>query len=374
MALIDIDFGFEALVLLVFVVGLLVQLFFFLYFFIRLTVYKPDVMDDSNVPVSVVISARNEERNLLSNLPKIFEQDYPEFEVVVVNDRSYDETEDVLRGFQQKYSNLHVINIAESANYNHGKKLAITLGIKGARFDHLLFTDADCHPVSDQWIKKMSTSFKKKSLILGFSPYERKRGLLNKLIRFDTVQIGVQYLSFALAGMPYMGVGRNMSYKKDLFFSVGGFKSHYHIASGDDDLFVNEVGRKATVNVVVDPEAQMVSIPETSFTDWYNQKRRHFTTAKYYRKVHKLFLGLIPSSLLLMLISFFMLIFTRFWMIAAIGMGIRLLVQLLILKKPMKAMGGGDLLMFTPIIEIVFLILNPIIYFSNFILKPTRWH
>jgi len=374
MALSDIDFGFETLVLLVFAVGLLVQLFIFFYFFIRLTFYKSVVMDDTIVPVSVVISARNEERNLLTNLPKIFEQDYPEFEVVVVNDRSWDETEHVLRGFQQKYSNLHVINIAESANYNHGKKLAITLGIKGARFDHLLFTDADCHPVSDQWIKKMSTSFKKKSLVLGFSPYERKRGLLNKLIRFDTVQIGVQYLSFALAGMPYMGVGRNMSYKKELFFSVGGFKSHYHIASGDDDLFVNEVGRKDTINVVVDPEAQMISLPETSFTDWYNQKRRHFTTAKYYRGMHKFFLGLIPFSLLVMLISFFMLIFTRFWMIAAIGMGIRLLVQLLILKKPMKAMGGGDLLLFTPIIEIVFLILNPVIYFSNFILKPTRWH
>ena len=368
------EFGFEALVLLVFAVAVVMQLFFFLYFFIRLAVYKPTSQNVEETPVSVIIAARNEERNLLINLPKIFEQDYPDFEVVVVNDRSWDETADVLRGFQKKYSNLHVINIAESTHYNHGKKLAITLGIKGAKFDHLLFTDADCHPASDQWIRKMSSCLKSKSLILGFSPYERKKGLLNKIIRFDAVQIGVQYLSFALAGMPYMGVGRNMSYEKDLFFSVSGFKSHYHIKSGDDDLFVNEVSKKANVNVVVDPAAQMISIPETNFSNWYNQKRRHFTTAKHYRNLHKIFLSLLSVSLLFMIVSFFILIFTRFWMFAAIGMGVRLLVQLLVLRKPMKTMGGGDLLIFTPIIELVILFLNPVIYFSNFILKPSKWH
>lgn len=369
-----LEIGVEVLLLLVFMVALGIQLFFFLFFYIRLAFYKQPDTTNHNLPVSVIISARNEEKNLIVNLPKIFEQDYPQFEVVVVNDRSWDETANILDAFQQKYDNLHVVNIAESANYAHSKKFAVTLGIKGAKYENLLFTDADCHPVSDKWIKNMSRSFMQKSLILGYSPYQKKKGLLNKLIRFDTVQIGIQYLSFALAGIPYMGVGRNMSYNKALFFSVGGFKSHYHVASGDDDLFVNEVGRKTTVNVVFEPDAQMISSPEANYSDWCNQKRRHFTTAKYYRGKHKLLLSLFPGSFLLLVVAFGALLFTQFWLIAIIGVSLRVLVQLLTLNKPMRILGGSDLIIFAPLIELIFLIINPVIYISNFIIKPTKWH
>jgi len=373
MTLFGIKLTFELVVLAIFALTLLIQLFYFLFFFIRLTFFKNKTNETSYPPVTVVIAARNEESNLVLNLPKIFEQDYPEFQVVVVNDRSWDETGDVLRAFQSRYDNLHVVNIQDSENYAHGKKLAVTLGIKGAKHENLLFTDADCCPASDQWIKKMAISFQKKSLILGYSPYRKQKGILNKLIRFDAVNIGVQYLSFALAGIPYMGVGRNMSYRKDLFFSVGGFRSHYHVASGDDDLFVNEVGKNSEVNVMFEPESQMVSKPEESFAKWLTQKRRHFTTAKHYKGSHKIFLSLYPGSLLLFVLTLAMLLFTKLWLIALIGFGFRVLIQLLILNKPMRVLGGKDLVFLTPFIELVFLILNPIIYFSNFIIKPTRW-
>ncbi|MBL4704052.1 MAG: glycosyltransferase, partial [Flavobacteriales bacterium] len=277
MTLFNVELTFEVVLMGVFVLTLLVQLFYFLFFFVRLTFFKSKEGEVTFPPVTVIIAARNEERNLVANLPEIFKQDYPEFQVVVVNDRSWDETGDVLRAFQLKYDNLHVVNIREMENYSHGKKLAVTLGIKGAKYENLLFTDADCRPASDQWIKKMVASSngyqrQKESLILGYSPYKKKKGMLNKLIRFDTVNIGVQYLSFALAGIPYMGVGRNMSYRKELFFSVGGFKSHYHLASGDDDLFVNEVSKKSDVDIVFEPDAQMVSTPEENFTKWWSQK------------------------------------------------------------------------------------------------------
>lgn len=368
------EITFELVVLAVLGIALLVQLFYYLYFFLRLTLFKQKEIETNLPPVSVVICARNEEKNILENLPKIFDQDYPEYQVVVVNDRSWDETGDVLRAFQKRYDNLHVVSVPENDHYKFGKKLAVTLGIKGAKHEHLLFTDADCEPVSKQWIRKMVSSFQSKSLILGYSPYKKKKGFLNKLIRFDTVQIGVQYLSFALAGLPYMGVGRNMSYKKELFWSVSGFKSHYHIPSGDDDLFVNEVGAKKGVNIVVDPEAQMVSQPKETYADWWRQKRRHFTTAKHYKFHHKLFLGLYPASIMLFILSFIVLLFTSFWKIALIAFAFRMLVQLLILNKPMKLLGGKDLLFLTPFIEVFMLLVNPLIYFSNFVVKPTRWN
>lgn len=365
--------GIEHLVFGVFVLMLVIQLFYFLFFFIRLTFFKQKTENERLPPVSVIVCARNEEKNLMDNLPRLFEQDYPDYEVVVVNDRSWDETKDVLHAFQQKYNNLHVINIPDSELNNLGKKLAITLGVKGASNEYLLLTDADCVPSSDQWIRTMAGSFTRKSLVLGYSPYQKQKGLLNKIIRFDTVQIGVQYLSFALAGLPYMGVGRNMSYRKELFFSVGGFKSHYHIASGDDDLFVNQVAKESAVDIVIDPKAQMVSTPKETFSEWWIQKRRHFTTSTHYRWVHKLFLGLFPLSLLFFLATFVGLLFTPLWPLACAGYGVRLLVQLLVLRKPMRVLGGKDLYLLTPIIEPLMLLLNPAIYFSNLVVKPTRW-
>lgn len=364
---------FELIVLGILALMLVVQLFYFLYFFLRLSLFKSKSDNEKLPPVSVIICARNEEKNLIKNLPKIFEQDYPEFQVVVVNDRSWDETQDVLGAYQKKYDNLHVINIPDNNSHRAGKKLAVTLGVKGAKYEHLLFTDADCVPNSSNWISKMATSFQSKSMVLGYSPYEKKKGFLNKLIRFDTVQIGVQYLSFALAGLPYMGVGRNMSYKKELFWSVSGFKSHYHIPSGDDDLFVNQVGKKSTVEIVFEPESQMTSAPKESYADWWHQKRRHLTTAKHYKFSHKFFLGLFPMSILLFMASFVILLLTQYWMFALIGFGTRLLIQLLVLSKPMKLLGGKDLLFLTPFIELLFLFLNPVIYFSNIVVKPTRW-
>ena len=256
-----------------------IQLIYYLIVFSRLAFYrgiKNGKSEENIAPISVIICAKNERDNLLQFLPDFLNQDYPNFEVIVVNDHSVDDTEDVLKAFTMQFQNLKIVTVPDNDRFYGSKKFALTLGIKAAQFDHVLLTDADCKPASNTWITLMSAYAQKKQIILGFGAYEKQKGLLNKLIRFDTFFTAVQYLSFSLCKMPYMGVGRNLAYHKELFFKNKGFSSHQHILSGDDDLFINEVANKTNTQIVVDSAAHTISVPKQSFKLWIRQKRRHY--------------------------------------------------------------------------------------------------
>ena len=343
------------------------QLVYFLVFFIRITFKQKPVAIEKLKPVSIIIAARNEDQNLLEFLPKIFEQDYPKFELIVVNDRSWDKSIDILQAFAIKHNNLHIVEVPDLEKDGFAKKFALTLGIKAAKHELMLFIDADCYPNSKNWLKEMASRHTgSKNLILGASPYAREKGVLNKIIRFDAGQIAIQYLSLAKSGIPYMGVGRNLSYTQELYDSVRGFKSHYYIPSGDDDLFVNEAGTKRNTAVVFSKEAITVSIPKKNFTDWWYQKKRHLTTGKHYKTYHKILLTLYPVSLVIMYILLPLLLVMHNWWYIALGIvGFRVLLQMIIFSRPFRIMGSGDLILLAPFFEVVMLIINPILLFSN---------
>ncbi|MFW6370156.1 MAG: glycosyltransferase [Bacteroidota bacterium] len=217
-------------VFVVFCMATLVQLFYIFRYYLLIPGYSSEFVMGKSHPVSVIICAKNEVKNLQNNLPAILEQKYKDFEVIVVDDGSEDNTLEVLHGFKQKYKHLKFTSIAENNRFTHGKKLAITVGIKAAKNEWLLFTDADCAPASEYWISGMQQAFTDEAeIVLGYGGYRREKGLLNLIIRFDTMVIAINYLSAALARMPYMGVGRNMAYRKQLFFKNKGFANHYHL-------------------------------------------------------------------------------------------------------------------------------------------------
>nr|MBC7614280.1 glycosyltransferase [Pseudopedobacter sp.] len=314
-----------------------------------LSTYKPIEEDNDGIkiPVSVIICARNESKNLQKNLPHILNQDYPDFEVVVVNDCSIDNSEDILRTFQDSYSNLKVVKIEEHPRYKTAKKFAVTLGIKATSNEHLIFTDADCIPNSNQWISLITRHFQspEKEIVLGFSPYDRYKGFLNKLIRYETFQTALNYFSFALIGMPYMGVGRNLSYKKSLFFKGKGFASHMHIPSGDDDLFVNQNATLENVSIEFTLDAQVLSEPERTWKAYWNQKKRHLGAGKVYKKQHQLNLGLQAASA----ICFYFLFITGLILhieplLLSVFFFLRLVLQVYVFYKPMKKLVSDDLL------------------------------
>ncbi len=370
--------GWAEWIALALLLSLLIQVFYYAFFFARLAFYRPkEIKQEFFPPVSVIICARSESARLIEYLPFIFEQDYPSFEVIVVNDRSWDDSKDILRAFEVRYPNLlRVIHIEESTHPHHGKKMALTIGIKGARHEVLLLTDADCKPQSNQWIKEMVSAYGAQTeIVLGYSPYKRQKGLLNKLIRFDTFQSGLNYLSFALAGVPYMGVGRNLSYQKSLFFRQSGFKTHYHIASGDDDLLINAAAHSRNTAVCIEEKARVTSLPKTTWEEWYRQKKRHFTTAPHYRFAHKLLLGLFPFSFWLMVLSSIVLGLIHSYLFIILGTWLlRILLQIVIFSRVMRKLGDRDLLWAAPFWELCLQLIHPAIYFSNRVVKANRWN
>ena len=248
-------------------------------------------------PVSVIICARNEGENLHRFLPLVLEQNYADYEVIIVNDGSSDNTENVIKDLQKVYHNLYVTNIPQETRIISHKKLAITLGVKAAKNEILLFTDADCRPLTPDWITTMVRNFDGQTeFVLGHGNYYREKGFVSSLISYDTLTIAMQYMGFALLGYPYMGVGRNMAYRRSTFFRLKGFAGFLHIPSGDDDLLVNAFGKKHNTRIEPSLEAETLSLPKTTFKDWYYQKLRHLSTVDIYKSNSKMWIGLEPLS------------------------------------------------------------------------------
>lgn len=328
-------------------------------------------------PVSVVICARNEEKNLMEHIPAIMDQDHPNFEVVVVNDSSWDDTEEILKALQLRFPKLRIVNLDEEKQNMQGKKFALTLGIKAAKHDVILLTDADCLPVSSSWIREMTGQMtERKQIVLGVSPYRRHPGWLNKIIRYDTLLIATHYLGFANAGRPYMGVGRNLAYHKDIFFKVGGFKNHYSISSGDDDLFVNQVANASNTIVKSNLDAQTSSEPKKTWKDWFAQKRRHFTTIPHYKAGHRRMLALWPLSFTLMMVGFCGAMIFQTWMLLVSGLVfLRYVIQMSILHRVSGKLAlSRDIVWLALPLEFHLLALNLGLYVTNLMRKPQKWN
>lgn len=353
----------------------LIHLYYVLGVHLKLVRYHIDELPAANhEPISVIICARNEAENLEKYLPSIFAQNYPTFEVVVVNDRSWDNTADLLESLEKKYPNLKVVKVADGDKFIAGKKFAVTMGIKAASYDWLVFTDADCQPAAANWLKGMQKPTNEVTeIVLGYSPYFKRKSLLNVLIRFETFFTAVNYLSFALKGMPYMGVGRNMAYQKSLFFRSKGFAAHMHIPSGDDDLFVNANATPQNTTIQIHQQTHVWSQPKTSFLAYLRQKKRHIGAGSFYKTKHKFIL----SAQIAVQFCFYALViilacFPHTHFIAVGIFLLSLIVRCFVYPKLLKRLNYGELSWWFPILDIilvVFLVFNAIL--SIFVKKVT---
>jgi glycosyltransferase involved in cell wall biosynthesis len=323
-----------------------IQLFYYLFFFLRLTFYKAaDKTTSQTHPVSVIICARDEAANLTKNLPGSLVQQYATtHEVIVVDDNSFDDSKYLLEELQKKFKQLHVVELKQEAKLITGKKFPLSIGIKSAKYEMVLLTDADCVPASETWIEKMQETYAEGTeIVLGYGAYYKKKGLLNKLVRWETFHTALQYFTYALAGLPYMGVGRNLSYKKTVFFRHKGFASHNNIPSGDDDLFINTAATKKNTKINIDKAAFTLSDPVRTWQQWIKQKTRHYTTGKYYKPLHKFLLGLYSFTHFLFFPSLIISCLFFNWQWALPLFGIRLLTQALVLYPAMKKLDEKDL-------------------------------
>ncbi|MFD1552426.1 hypothetical protein DNU06_10655 [Putridiphycobacter roseus] len=370
------EFDFIGILLLAFCLSVGLQILFLLLFNLRLLFHK-NKTDSSTFlpPISVIICARNEEDNLYKYLPFILQQNYPDFEVIVVNDQSVDDSGHIIKAYQKDFPNLRLIALEKNKHRKFGKKIPLTVGIKGAKHDFILLTDADCKPNSKDWLREMAASYSStKQIVIGYGPMYKHKGLLNKLIRFDTVSIAITYLSAAKNRMPYMGVGRNMAYSKDLFLAKDGFKSHYHIPSGDDDLFMRDAANAKNTIINITNNAFVYSEPKKDWKSWLAQKQRHYTTATEYKLINKLYLGIFPSTFYFMWFSFFILCFNTDWYFFIGGLLVlRYALYWIINGLLMKRLKMKDLILVFPLFEMVHLIITPFIYYAKSEKNKKAW-
>jgi len=301
--------------------------------------------------VSVILCAHNESENLRHYLQALLTQDWPKYEVIVVDDGSQDSTREVIESYAVQDPRLRFTFVPADARVGSTKKLGLTLGAKAAQYDYLLLTDADCVPESKEWIRSMVSGFDVQSdngqsgteIVLGYGAYFAEKGEINRLVRYDTLFNGLHYLGAALCGHPYMGVGRNLAYRKSLFFRSGGFTRQMTSRSGDDDLFVNHVATKQNTAVVMRPESYTWSLSKRTLKEWWQQKRRHLSVSPQYKTSTKVRLmlepltrGLMYAMVLITVIGY------RLSVIGLIALGLFLLrwiVQTAVLNVSARRMG-----------------------------------
>ncbi len=363
-----------------FAVGLgsliLFQIIYYIVVYGRTAFYKGNKKENKKLPsVSVVLCVKDEAYNLEKRLPTILEQEYPNFEVVVVNDASVDETEYVLHVLKEIYPNLNVVNLYNNVNKFLGKKYPLSLGIKSAKNDIILLTEADTIPSSYHWISEMVKGFTdNKQIVLGYTAYETRKGLLNKLIHYENQTLAMNYLGLGMIGSPYMGLGRNLAYTREMFFKQGGFISQYNIPVGDDDLFINKVANPRNTSVIITSDSINLSIPKEKMYEWIIQKKKHYTSLRHFKLKDKLITSLIPfTTFLLYALAIVSIVFKFPWEYVVVGILLKYIVQIFYYFRSSKTLGTKKIAIFAPIFEIMFMFFNTIINATTLFTKRKKW-
>ncbi len=330
--------------------------------------------------VSVIICARNEAPNLQNNLPKILQQEYPgDWELIVVDDASTDDSNKILLDFQREYPRLRILNV--SLKTLAGKKQALSIGIKAAKFEHILLTDADCAPVTTYWVQHMTAPLAanpETEIILGYGPMKQSGngGFLEKWTRFETAFTAIQYGTFAILGVPYMGVGRNLAFKKAVFERVGGFSKHEHIPSGDDDLLVNAAATPRNTFCCLHPDSFVYSKGKQSWKTWLRQKRRHLSASPAYKWRDKLLLGGLSLSHVLHFFLLFLLLSLGYAQEAVLCWWLlRGLLLYILYRRVFSTLREQDLLLLFPIYDLLLAVYYGVLIPVFLITKKTHsWH
>ena len=326
-------------------------------------------------PVSVIVCAHDEEQNVRELVPLLLGQKHPEFEVIVVEDRCNDGTFDYLLAATKLDTRLKMVRVAHKPDHINGKKFALTLGIRAARYDWILLTDADCRPAGNSWIARMSERMDEKAkMVLGFSPYIQSKGLLNSFIRFESFLTGIQFMSLAILGRPYMGVGRNLAYRKSLFLEKKGFNTHLGVVGGDDDLFVNQHAEGATTRTCIGAETLMKSLPKTTWKEYYIQKLRHLSVGRHYKFSDRIILGVFTITwLLTWLIVLPASFFTPFMEFILLGFLLRWILLLMVFREASRKLGEPFGVWKVPFLDFIYAFYYLVTGPKALVSKKVRW-
>lgn len=360
----------------IFLISAGVQFLFFTLAAIAIATYKDKSTEIPSFGVTLIICAKNEFENLKTLIPNLLNQQYSKFEIILVDDLSVDDTYDYAINLEQKEEKFKLIRIDSRPDHINDKKYAITLGIKAAKYEYVLLTDADCMPSSELWIESMCRGYhaEKIQYVLGFSQYQDSPGFLNKFIKYETLLTAINYIGIGLLGNPYMGVGRNISYKKNSFLENNGFGKFQGVIGGDDDLLINQHAKRKNTKFILSPNSTVYSIPKTKFGEFFRQKTRHLSVGKHYKFHDKLLLGLLTTTKIIFWISFFAAIMSVNQTILISGSFILVMVSLLtVLLALQKKTGDNSRIWMFPLLDIIYIFYYISTSLKVLFTKKIRW-
>ena len=246
----------------------------------------PHLSQGEQPGVSVLVYSHNQAEALARNLPVLLNQNYPKYEVIVLDDNSRDNTQDVLTMMDQRSDILMHTKIDEKTRAMSHRKLAVLLGTKSAHYDLILMTHAECMPASTDWIGGLVSHFANPGVevVLGPVVYERRTGFLSSFCQFDLFQRLLLMFGIALSMKAYAGWGQNLAFRKSTFYAnrSQGFQRHLKMQPGEDDLFVADVARYGNVAVDFRPQTVMTDQSKPLFINWsIDRLNRGFTSRLY---------------------------------------------------------------------------------------------
>lgn len=234
--------------------------------FIRRIKVTDECTETAAEPVSIVIIADNNAREIERNLDAFLCQDYPAgYEVIVVISKDEDGTKDVLKTFKG-YENLYVTFVPNSSRYMSIRKLAVTLGVKAAKHEWILLTDADCKPNSERWISKMMASRSGVNMVTGYCNYD---GEATDYQRFDRFYREYTFMREASKGHAYATASQNLLFKKSMFMDNRGFLGNLKYLRGEYAFLVNKYAEYAPVAVCADIDGGVTEQSPTK-KEWRN--------------------------------------------------------------------------------------------------------
>jgi GT2 family glycosyltransferase len=357
-----------------FLAMLFIQLLFFWIFFSRLAFGKRCKRNPDKLPVSVIVLVNNQYNDLRKNLPEILNQDYPDYEVVVVNENAEDGSEELLERFSEQYPHLKIVEMKQSLNWFKGRKFPLSIGIKSAKNEILLLTDIRCSPATSRWIAEMVAAYDERTeIVLAYSTFHTG-SKINIWYRFVAFYDALLYLSMAKSGLAFKGIGRNLSYRRSLFFDHKGFSSHYQINAGDDELFVNKAATRTNVRVQTSPASMINHTKSLSFAQWLANENDRLSTRRHFKLWHRFIISLFTTSSFFFYVLFVLLLIVNIqWPVVVVLFLLRFISQMIIFGFAGKKLSEKGLLLLSPVFEIFLVLIDAIIWLKLLFSKTNKW-
>ncbi len=349
----------------------LLQLLYYFVIYARFSFSKKKkAVAMQQVPVSVIVVVKDAANSLLKFLPRMMSQHYSQFELVIVNDQSHDLSELLVKEYQSQYSNIKLVDLESAVTTIRGSKFALSMGIRCATYEHLLFTDVECYPTSSHWLEKMAENFvSQKQIVLGYSSYEKRNNLFNRLLHYDNLHNAVQYFSLAMCHSTYRGDLRNLAFTKSLFYAQKGFASHNHISCGEEDIFISRAATKQNTAVEFSADSIVLLQHKVPYSFWKNHKMGLYYTRSKNTLKNRILLGFYAILNLLFYVALVLAILgslsNKPLLFTILGIAaVRFISQYLVYGLAAHKLKEKQVLPFLIFYDIIFAVMNPLYYFS----------